>query len=288
MATLVCTGLRLRVYPREAALLGEMITMQEQESAPLFAVAAEAYDRLMGRYLPSLGVAFADAADVSAGQRAVDVGCGPGGLTVELVRRLGASSVAAIDPSPPFVAACRERNPGVDVRQGVAEQLPWDDDSFDVALGSLISGFLRSPAAAAAELRRVTVPGGRAGLCFWEIERMPLITTFWQAVFSVDATARGEADLFGRRSGQLAELLTDAGFVDVGQTSLIATTRYADTDDWWSSFTGGAGPVGAQYARMDDGQRAAVRARAVQLLGDPDGSFALEAHAWCAVGTVPH
>ena len=96
------------------------------ETAPgvcaAFVVAAEGYDRLMGRYLPSLGPAFADAARITAGQRVVDVGCGPGGLTGELVRRCGAEAVAAIDPSPPFVEACRTRHPGVDVRIGVAER----------------------------------------------------------------------------------------------------------------------------------------------------------------------
>ena len=261
--------------------------MAGQDSAPLFAVAADAYDRLMGRYLPTLGVAFADAAGVEPGQRALDVGCGPGGLTTVLVRRLGAEQVAAIDPSPSFVAACRERHPGTDVRQGVAEQLPWPDDSFDVTLGSLITGFLRDPAQAATELRRVTRPGGRVGLCFWEIERMPLITIYWQAVFSVDPEAQGEADLFGRREGQLSGLLADAGLQDVTETSLATTAEYAGPDDWWSSFTGGAGPVGAQYARMDDDQRARVRAKALELLGQPEGTFSLVAHAWCGVGTNP-
>ncbi|BAK34328.1 putative methyltransferase [Microlunatus phosphovorus NM-1] len=269
--------------------LGEMITMAAQDPARLFAVAADAYDRLMGRYLPTLGVAFGDAAEVGSvsGQRALDVGCGPGGLTTELVRRLGAEQVAAIDPSSSFVEACRERHPGVDVRQGVAEELPWAADSFDVTLGSLIAGFLRDPARAAAEMCRVTRPGGRVGLCFWEIERMPLITTYWQAVSGVDPAARGEAELFGRRAGQLSGLLTDAGLETVRESSLLATARYADIDDWWSSFTGGAGPVGAQYTRMDDDQRARVRAHGYQLLGSPTGPFELDAYAWCAVGRVP-
>lgn len=261
--------------------------MTDHDAAPLFAVPAEAYDRLMGRYLPTLRVAFADAAGVVAGQRALDVGCGPGGLTTELVHRLGADRVAAIDPSPSFVAACRDRHPGTDIRQGVAENLPWGQDTFDVTLGSLIAGFLRDPARAAAEMRRVTSPGGRVALCFWEIERMPLLTTFWQAVHSVDPSAVGEAELFGRRAGQLAGLLTQAGLVAVTESSLIATASYADADDWWSSFTGGAGPVGAQYARMDDDQRARVRAGALELLGHPDGPFTLTAHVWCSVGQTP-
>jgi len=260
--------------------------MSEQDAGPLFAVAAEAYDRLMGRYLPTLSVAFADAAEVKAGLRALDVGCGPGGLTSELVRRLGSTAVAAVDPSPTFVAACRERHPGVDVRSGGAEDLPWGDHEFDVTLGSLVSGFLSDPGRAADQMRRVTRPGGRIGLCFWELERMPLLTTFWRAVSEVDPAAAGEADRFGRRQGQLAALLETAGLTRVTETSLRATADYVDLDDWWSSFTGGAGPVGAQYQRMTAAEREQVRSRSFELLGQPAGSFRLEAYTWCAVGTV--
>jgi trans-aconitate methyltransferase len=82
-----------------------------------FDVAAEAYDRFMGRYSLLLSPRLADLAEVHSGQRVLDVGCGPGALTAELVTRIGARSVAAVDPSEPFVAAARARNPGVDVRQ---------------------------------------------------------------------------------------------------------------------------------------------------------------------------
>jgi Methylase involved in ubiquinone/menaquinone biosynthesis len=82
-----------------------------------FAVAADSYDRFMGRYSTLLAPQFADFAGVGSGQRVLDVGCGPGALTTELVERVGASNVAAVDPSESFVAAARERHPGVDVRR---------------------------------------------------------------------------------------------------------------------------------------------------------------------------
>ena len=69
----------------------------------------------------SPGPQLADLAGVSAGQRALDVGCGTGQLTGELVGRLGAPSVSAVDPSPPFVAAMRDRYPKVDVQQAPAD-----------------------------------------------------------------------------------------------------------------------------------------------------------------------
>ena len=64
-----------------------------------FAVPADAYDRFMGRYSVPLAPLFADFAGIAQGLRVLDVGCGPGALVAELVQRLGAVSVTAVDPS---------------------------------------------------------------------------------------------------------------------------------------------------------------------------------------------
>src|SRR5579864_3110464 len=96
-----------------------------------FAAGADAYDRFMGRYSVPLAPVFADFAGVAAGERVLDVGCGPGALTAELVARVGAKAVTAVDPADQFVEATRERNPGVDVRRAAAEQLPFADGEFD-------------------------------------------------------------------------------------------------------------------------------------------------------------
>src|SRR3954470_490854 len=99
-----------------------------------FASPAEHYDRFMGRYTVPLARALVDEVGVGEGMRVLDVGCGPGGLTSELADRVEAENVAAIDPAEQFVTSCLERNPGADVRQGVAEELPWEDDTFDASL----------------------------------------------------------------------------------------------------------------------------------------------------------
>jgi SAM-dependent methyltransferase len=252
----------------------------------LFDVAADSYDRLIGRYLPTLGPAFADAAGIAAGQHVLDVGCGPGGLTTVLVERVGADSVAAIDPSTPFVAACRARHPGVDVREGVAEELPYADGAFDVSLASLVVGFMSDPVVGVGEMRRVTRPGGRVALSFWDLEAMPLLGTFWRAVATVlGPDVGGEDERVGRRAGDLRRLLEQVGATDVVDGRLTCTATYADLDDWWSSFTGGAGPVGAFARSLDPGAADRVRTEADRLLGHPRDPFTLEAVAWCAVGT---
>src|SRR2546423_13845854 len=99
---------------------------------------ADAYDRLMGLYSVQLAPQFADLAGIDSGQRALDVGAGPGALTAELVARLGTEGVLAVDPSETFVAANRERHPGVDVRRAGAEDLPFPDGSFDATLAQLV------------------------------------------------------------------------------------------------------------------------------------------------------
>src|SRR5512135_643065 len=95
-----------------------------------FDVSAAAYGRFMGRYSEPLAVQFADLAGVHPGQRVLDVGCGPGALTAELVRRTGTDAVSAVEPSASFAAAVRQRLPGVEVRLSSAEQLPFADGTF--------------------------------------------------------------------------------------------------------------------------------------------------------------
>ena len=66
---------------------------------------ADAYDRFMGRFSRPLAVPFADFAGLPRDGRVLDVGCGPGALTAELVGRVGPERVTAVDPSEEFVAA---------------------------------------------------------------------------------------------------------------------------------------------------------------------------------------
>src|SRR5205085_12179900 len=107
----------------------------------VFEVSADSYDRFMGRYSVQLAPQFVDLADVLPRQRVLDVGCGPGALTTELVARLGPRNVTAVDPSESFVITARERHPEVTVQQAPAEDLPFADASFDAALAQLVVHF---------------------------------------------------------------------------------------------------------------------------------------------------
>src|SRR5436305_14563109 len=132
-----------------------------------------AYDNFMGRYSARLAPLFADFAGIEGGERVLDVGAGTGALTAELARR--SPSVAAVDPSPEFVAALRHRFPDVDARQAPAEELPWPDESFDGALAQLVVSFMADAPAGIAEMRRVVRSGGVVAACMWELDEMQML-----------------------------------------------------------------------------------------------------------------
>jgi SAM-dependent methyltransferase len=248
-----------------------------------FAVAADAYDRFMGRYSTRLAPQLADFAGVQREQRALDVGCGPGALTGELVARLGAEAVAAVDPSEQFVIAARERHPGVDVRRAAAEDLPFPDGGFDVALAQLVVHFMADPIVGLSEMARVTRPGGVVAACVWDhAGRRGPLSLFWTGVRQLDPAAQDESELAGARAGHPVELFEAAGLHGIDDTELAVRLEYASFDDWWEPFTLGVGPAGAYVAGLDAVRREEVKERCRQLV--PEAPFTLEAFAWAARG----
>jgi SAM-dependent methyltransferase len=250
-----------------------------------FDVPADAYDQFMGRYSRLLSPQLADLAEVHHGQVALDVGCGPGALTAELVKRLGPEAVAAADPSAPFVAAVRARHPGVDVVQASAEQLPFPDDAFDAALAQLVVHFMTDPVAGLTEMARVTRRGGVIAACVWDHAggQGPL-STFWNAARELDPTVEDETHLAGAREGHLAELFGSAGLREIEEAVLTSSLDHATFQDWWEPFTGGVGPAGAYVVSLDAERQAKLRERCRSLL--PAEPFALTARAWAARGRV--
>ena len=250
-----------------------------------FDVAAEAYDHFMGRYSRLLSPQLADLAGVRAGQRAIDVGCGPGALTEELVARLGPASVAAVDPSEPFVAAARARNPGADVRRASAEQLPFADSTFDAALAQLVVHFMSDPIAGLAEMARVTRHGGVVAACVWDHAGAhgPL-AVFWQAAREMDPDVDDESRRAGTREGHLAELFEAAGLREIEETAHAASLEHPTFDDWWEPFTLGVGPAGSHVAGLDAEGQGELRERCRSRLPTPP--FVLTARAWATRGIV--
>ena len=252
----------------------------------MFEVAADSYDRFMGRYSVPLAAHFAEFAGVQPAWRVLDVGAGPGALTTTLVEMLGAGSVAAVDPSPPFVEANRERHPGVDVRLAGAEDLPLDDGAFDAALAQLVVQFMSDPVRGVSEMARVTRPGGVVAACVWDFGtgRSPL-SAIWAAAAEVDSSVEGEGDRVGVRAGQLAAVFEQAGLESVEESEVSVTVEHGSFDAWWEPMTLGVGPAGGWLARQPDDVRERVRERCREMYPDTPGIRT--AVAWAARGRAP-
>lgn len=264
--------------------------MAEAEGAGQFDVEGSAYDRFMGRYSRPLAATFADFAGVASGQRVLDVGCGPGALTAELLNRVDVGSVSAIDPSPPFVEACSARHPGVDVRLGSGERIAFADATFDRVLAQLVMHFVTDGEQVAREFGRVLVPGGVAAANVWDFaEGMEMLRLFWDAALAVRPDAPDEARTlrFGR-AGEIAEVFADAGLVDVVEAELEVASEYADFDELWRGLLGGVGPAGAYCVGLPATDQQAVRDELYARLSEPTGAFTLRAKARAARGTRPH
>jgi SAM-dependent methyltransferase len=254
-----------------------------------FRAPADAYDAHIGRYGAALAAALLDAAGVEAGARGLDVGCGPGALTAALAARLGAANVAAVDPSEPFVAACRTRVPGADVRLASAEALPFADATFDTTLSQLVVNFLADAPRGVAEMARVTRLGGVVAACVWDYaDGMTLLRAFWDAATALHPERAAPLDEGARMPhcspDGLRALWDGAGLGDVRTGALDVGAAYASLDDLWRPLEAGVAPSGAYVVSLDRAARDALRAELGRRLGAGDGPFELTARAWYVAG----
>ena len=248
----------------------------------MFQKPAAAYDRLVGRYSTPLAGELVAFAGVERGMRALDVGCGPGGLTTALAELLGAENVAGAEPSDTFVAAARDRVPGAEIVQAPAESLPFEDDRFDAVLSQLVVNFMTNAPRGVSEMARVARPGGTVAACVWDYGGgMTLLRGFWDAAREVEperAAAADEADVMRwSTEAELVSLWQGVGLEDVRSTPLTVHVSYGGFDELWLPFLDGAGPAAAFAASTPEPDR--LRDALQRRLGVGDGPFELSATA---------
>src|SRR4051794_27541782 len=130
-----------------------------------------AYERLMGRWSRAVAGIFLDWLDAPKNLAWLDVGCGNGAFTEEVIARCAPTALTAIDPSDDQLAYARTR-PGAklaDFRVGDAQKLPFADNTFDVAAMALVIAFFPDPDKAVSEMARVVRPGGAVAAYMWDV-----------------------------------------------------------------------------------------------------------------------
>jgi ubiquinone/menaquinone biosynthesis C-methylase UbiE len=227
---------------------------------PLFADAL-AYEGFMGRWSIRLAPLFAEFAKVGDGGRLLDVGCGTGSLTRTLAGMTRRAEIVGIDAVAAFVEYAREqvKDRRVSFDVGDAQALPYPAASFDSALSCLVFHFIPDAPKAAAEMRRVTRPGGTAAACTWELRGLEMSALFWDAAAELDPAADAKRFRPLTQAGQLAALWQSAGFREVEERLLEITMDFASFDDYWRPQERGVGPTGAHLATLAPVQRDALK-----------------------------
>jgi SAM-dependent methyltransferase len=257
--------------------------------AETFRGPADAYERLIGRYGPSLAAELVEFAGVRPGMRALDVGAGPGALARVLAERLGPENVAAAEPSESFADGFRARLPEVEIAVAPAEELPFPDASFDAALAQLVLNFMADAQAGVGQMARVTRQGGVVAACVWDYaEGMTLLRAFWDSAREVDPERGGAADeavtMARLDRAQLADLWHGAGLEDVRTGTLVAEATWDGFEALWEPLTTGVAPSGAFVVSLDEPARAELHDAFKRRLGVADDRFAIESVAFAVAG----
>ena len=255
-------------------------------SGTVFGGSSDAYDRFMGRYSTQLASGFADFAGVSAQQRAVDVGAGTGALTEELVRRLGEENVAAAEPSADYAATLRTRFPRVDVREAPAEELPWEDGSFDTSLAQLVVVFLNDAPRAVRELARVARVGGVVATCMWEVDGVEMMKALTEVRQRLSPGGGPVLATDYRDEASLRSLFEEAGLRDVETTRIEVSVEYETVDELWEPAIHVGGPGGPAVDTFSPEQLAAGRTIFEEALGSPVGRYSLTGRAAAVRGVT--
>lgn len=257
---------------------------------------ASGYEQLMGRWSRRLAPLFIDFAGLAAGENILDVGCGTGSLTFELAKSTDLAEIQAIDFSPVFVEAARQRNtdPRVAIQQADATALPFADNAFDRALALLVLHFVPETGKAVAEMRRVVRPGGVVAAVVWDhYGGMP---SFRMMVDTVAALGESGRQLRTRycfqpmmQPGEMKRTFVDEGLDDVTETELMVRMDYDEFDDYWAPIAAGEGPLGKYMTTLDAAERSHVEAavRDAYQAGRPDGPRSFANVAWACRGIVP-
>ena len=206
------------------------------------------------------------------GDRALDVGAGTGALAAELQRR--GALVTAAEPSPEFAAALRQRFD--DVQQAPAEELPFEDGSFDVALAQLVVAFMADAPRGVAEMARVA---RTVAVCMWGVQEHEMFAAIERTANAIGATRAFEPRRY-RTTAELRDLLAPLGAVETAE--LDVTAGYTGFEEFWSAMSRQVGPAGAWVASLDDEGRARARDEMRRQLGSPDGAFSLTGRCYAA------
>ena len=207
---------------------------------------------VVGTTLQIVGESLAEACDVKAGERVIDVAAGNGNATLAAARRF--AEVTSTDYVPALLERGRERAAAerLDVTFEVAdaEALPYPDDSFDVAMSTFGVMFAPEHPRAAAELARVVRPGGRIGMANWTPEGF--LGTLFKAIAANVPPPKGLQSPMLWGSEVHLKTLFGAKAARIDATRKHFNFRYRSAAHFIQIFRDYYGPTHKAFAALDE------------------------------------
>jgi SAM-dependent methyltransferase len=249
------------------------------------------YEDFMGRWSARLAPSFIAFAGVRDGERILDVGCGTGSLTRELLKLGPAISVVGIDPADTYVSFAAQAIPDTraQFQAASAEALPFPNASFDASLSLLVLQDVADPDRVVGEMARVTRRGGVVAACQWDFrDGIPMLSLLREAAETVEPGRVAAVSVNRTSLRDLGQLWIRSGLSEVGTSILTLSMEFASFDDYWLPFLGGSTPTSSSMAalnRESGGELARVLRDKIPM-PRPDGSFVLRARAWAVAGTT--
>lgn len=274
----------------------EQIRYWNETAGPKWVAMDDAIDQVIA----PIGAHALAAADVRAGERILDVGCGGGRMTVELARRTGPrGATTGVDVSAPLLELARRRAADAGVTatfvEADAQTHALPAAAFDLVFSRFGVMFFADPAAAFANLGRALRPGGRAAFACWQPAvqnawvMVPLMAVAQHVVLSPPPAPDAPGPFAFGDADRIRDVLARGGFADVRIAPVGEMLTLGRELDATAAFMTQMGPAAAVLREVD----AATTARVVAAIRDalvphhsPDG-IRLGSAAWLVTAVRP-
>lgn len=255
--------------------------------------AGESYEQFMASWSRPVAVQFLQWLAIGPGKRWLDVGCGTGALSGQILELASLSTIMGVDPAESFIAYAQQNNPDerLKFQTGDALSLPVDGGAYDVAVSGLALNFIADPAGAVREMIRAVDRGGIVAVYVWDYAgEMQLLRTFWDAAVALDPAAE-ELDEGIRfplcRPDRLQKLFSGSGLQAVSGRAINVQVGFQRFEDYWLPFLGGTGPAPAYVAKLPSDGRIKLKQNLRERLPlESNVSMVLRARAWAVNGQV--
>jgi SAM-dependent methyltransferase len=260
---------------------------------PFLATDPGVYEHFMGRWSERLAQPFLQFAGIEPGDRVLDVGCGTGTLSLALAEH--GAKVVGLDASESYLEGARRLRSHRNVRyeHGDACHLHYDDTSFDACVSTLAIDVIPDVDQVAAEMRRVTRPGGVVAcgtFDFWggnSVYDLVLDTgaVLDESIRTLRAQIKARPIVWPH--GQ-ADLWRKVGLIGVVEIPIVLSFDYANFQDYWTSFSTGPTRIAQRLIGVPSGVRSEIErhVRDGYLAGLPDGARSFAVIVRAVRGTV--